>query len=46
MLLRLLGDDDPEVVTWAAYGLGLECADVRDVTADALVARSMSLPDT
>ncbi|MBK6519727.1 MAG: peptidylprolyl isomerase [Polyangiaceae bacterium] len=46
MLLRLLGDDDAEVVTWAAYGLGLECADVRDVTADALVARSMSLPDT
>lgn len=45
-LLRLLGDEDPEVVRWAAYGLGYECTQDRDATVDALVARALALPDT
>ncbi|NUP06404.1 MAG: peptidylprolyl isomerase [Polyangiaceae bacterium] len=44
-LLRLLGDEDAEVVTWAAYGLGFDCNDARDVHVDALVARALALPD-
>lgn len=45
-LARLLYDDDAEVTRWAAYGLGSDCAEVRDATVDALVARAIALPDS
>jgi cyclophilin family peptidyl-prolyl cis-trans isomerase/HEAT repeat protein len=43
-LTRALFDEDLEVVTWAAYGLGFDCGgnERRDVSA--LVARALSLP--
>jgi cyclophilin family peptidyl-prolyl cis-trans isomerase len=44
-LLRLLGDEDPEVVAWAAYGLGFRCAETKEATVSALVARAVALPD-
>ncbi|MDI1445666.1 peptidylprolyl isomerase [Polyangium sp. 6x1] len=44
-LLRALADEDPEVVTWAAYGLGSSCASGDKATVTALVARSLSLVD-
>jgi len=37
LLLRLLSDPDEQVVTWAAYGLGDQCAGRRDQTVQALV---------
>ncbi len=43
-LLGLLADDDPEVVTWAAYGLGYTCKGHEDAHVKALVARAASLP--
>lgn len=45
-LLRALSDEDPDVVGWAAYGLGFECAAARDANVDALVARAISLPES
>ncbi len=45
-LLRALSDEDAEVVAWAAYGLGFDCAATRDATVDALVARAISLPES
>lgn len=45
-LLHLLYDEDAEVTTWAAYGLGFDCAgDTREATVDALVARATALPE-
>ncbi len=44
-LLLLLADEDPEVVAWAAYGLGFDCADAKAATVSALVARSLAVPD-
>ncbi len=38
LLLRALADEDPQVVAWAAYGLGDVCAGHRDATVSALVA--------
>lgn len=47
-LLDSLADEDPEVVAWAAHGLGwlgdAEATDTRKLVG-ALVARSISLPD-
>ncbi|MRG95128.1 peptidylprolyl isomerase [Polyangium spumosum] len=45
-LLRALADEDPEVVTWAAYGLGFSCATGDKAVVAALVARSLSLAET
>src|SRR6185312_12151697 len=42
-LLRALGDDDPEVVAWAAYGLGEGCHGREDAHVRALGARLASL---
>lgn len=42
-LLAALSDDDPEVVAWAAYGLGDICASARDATVSSLVARGVGL---
>lgn len=43
-LLQLaLADEDPEVNTWAAYGLGYACRGRESKTVRALVARSASL---
>ncbi|MDI3282904.1 peptidylprolyl isomerase [Polyangium sp. 15x6] len=44
-LLRALADEDPEVVTWAAYGLGSSCTTGDKATVTALVARSLSIGD-
>jgi len=44
-LVELLLDDDPEVVTWAAYGLGYACKGREDVHVKALVARAASLSE-
>jgi len=44
-LLRLLADEDPEVIEWAAYGLGFRCTDQKEETVAALVARAISLSD-
>jgi cyclophilin family peptidyl-prolyl cis-trans isomerase len=41
-LLRALADEDGDVVAWAAYGLGFFCKGFEDVTASALVARSLA----
>ena len=41
-LLRALGDEDDEVVAWAAYGLGFFCKGQEHATASALVARAVS----
>ncbi len=43
-LLEMLLDDDPEVVSWAAYGLGYACKGREEVHVKALVARAASLP--
>jgi len=43
-LLLLLSDEDREVVAWVAYGLGFDCADAREPTVSALVARALSFP--
>jgi cyclophilin family peptidyl-prolyl cis-trans isomerase len=44
LLLLALADEDPEVNTWAAYGLGYACRGREPKTVRALVARSASLP--
>ena len=41
-LLRALSDEDPEVITWAAYGLGFSCKGQEKPTVAALTARSLS----
>jgi cyclophilin family peptidyl-prolyl cis-trans isomerase len=41
-LLRALGDEDQEVVSWAAYGLGFDCTE-KEATVTALVARALAL---
>jgi cyclophilin family peptidyl-prolyl cis-trans isomerase len=41
-LLRLLADEDEEVVAWAAYGLGDDCAGQREATVSALVVAAAS----
>ncbi|MBK9259247.1 MAG: peptidylprolyl isomerase [Polyangiaceae bacterium] len=41
-LLRALSDEDPEVVAWAAYGLGFSCKGHEKATVAALAARSLS----
>jgi cyclophilin family peptidyl-prolyl cis-trans isomerase/HEAT repeat protein len=40
-LLRALGDEDPEVVAWAAYGLGETCVGQREPTASVLLSASV-----
>jgi cyclophilin family peptidyl-prolyl cis-trans isomerase len=42
-LLRLLADEDPEVVAFAAYGLGYGCRDGEPELVRALTARAASL---
>jgi cyclophilin family peptidyl-prolyl cis-trans isomerase len=42
-LVTSLDDDDPEVVTWSAYGLGMTCAGHEDARARALTLRATSL---
>lgn len=42
-LLKLLADADPEVVSWAAYGLGYTCKGHEEAHVKALVARATSL---
>lgn len=44
-LLRALSDEDPDVIAWAAYGLGATCDAAREETVSALVARALDLPD-
>lgn len=45
-LLELaLADEDAEVITWAAYGLGYACSGRETKTVRALVARAASLPE-
>jgi len=43
LLLLALADEDPEVLTWAAYGLGYACRGRETKTVRALVARAASL---
>ena len=43
LLLLALADEDPEVNTWAAYGLGYACRGHEPKTVRALVARAASL---
>jgi len=43
LLPLALADDDPEVVTWAAYGLGYACRGREGKTVRVLVARAASL---
>ena len=45
LLLLALADEDPEVDTWAAYGLGYACRGREPKLVRALVARAASLPD-
>lgn len=45
-LLRLLGDEDAEVVAFAAYGLGWSCQEHEEEHGRALIARALTLPDT
>jgi len=45
LLLLALADEDPEVITWAAYGLGYACRGREPKTVRALVARAASLND-
>lgn len=42
-LLALLADEDPEVVGWAAYGLGFSCRGHEEANVRALAARAESL---
>ena len=44
-LLRALGDEDLEVVGWAAYGLGWSCKGKEDLRVKALAAREATLAD-
>ncbi|MEO6602141.1 MAG: peptidylprolyl isomerase [Polyangiaceae bacterium] len=44
LLTRALSDEDAEVCTWAAYGLGYACHGREAKTVRALVARAASLP--
>ncbi|APR85367.1 Peptidyl-prolyl cis-trans isomerase [Minicystis rosea] len=41
-LLRALADEDDEVITWAAYGLGFVCKGQEKATVSALVARFLA----
>ncbi|MEP7119872.1 MAG: peptidylprolyl isomerase [Byssovorax sp.] len=41
-LVRALGDEDDEVMTWAAYGLGFSCKGHEKDSVSALVARALS----
>lgn len=43
-LLRLLSDEDAEVVAFVAYGLGWTCREHEEEHRKALVARSLTLP--
>ncbi|MET0791040.1 MAG: peptidylprolyl isomerase [Polyangiaceae bacterium] len=45
LLSSALSDEDPEVSTWAAYGLGYACHGRAPKTVSALVARAASLPE-
>lgn len=45
-LLPALADEDSEVSTWAAYGLGYACRGREQKTVHALVARAASLPES
>jgi cyclophilin family peptidyl-prolyl cis-trans isomerase len=42
-LRKALADEDPEVVAWAAYGLGVACAGREAETVRALVTRATSI---
>jgi cyclophilin family peptidyl-prolyl cis-trans isomerase len=44
LLLLALSDEDPEVCTWGAYGLGYTCLGRETRTVHALVSRAASLP--
>ncbi|MCS6899437.1 MAG: HEAT repeat domain-containing protein [Myxococcales bacterium] len=43
-LLRLLSDEDGEVIAFAAYGLGWTCREHEEQHTRALIARSLTLP--
>jgi cyclophilin family peptidyl-prolyl cis-trans isomerase/HEAT repeat protein len=43
-LFRGLADEDPEVVTWSAYGLGFWCKGHEKEIVSALVARALDAP--
>ena len=43
-LVRALGDEDYEVIAWAAYGLGFSCKGHEKDSVSALVARALSRP--
>jgi cyclophilin family peptidyl-prolyl cis-trans isomerase len=43
-LVRALGDEDDEVIAWAAYGLGFSCKGHEKDSVAALVARALSRP--
>ena len=43
-LVRALGDEDDEVIAWAAYGLGFSCKGHEKESVSALVARALSRP--
>lgn len=43
-LVRALGDEDDEVIAWAAYGLGFWCKGHEKDSVSALVARALSRP--
>ena len=45
LLLLALSDEDPEVSTWGAYGLGYACQGRETKTVHALAARAASLPN-
>ena len=44
-LLELLSDEDPEVVRWAAYGVGFDCPKSADDIVSALALRAATLPE-
>ena len=43
-LVRALGDEDDEVLAWAAYGLGFSCKGHEKESVTALVARALTRP--
>jgi cyclophilin family peptidyl-prolyl cis-trans isomerase len=43
-LVRALGDEDDEVIAWAAYGLGFSCKGHEKDSVSSLVARALSRP--
>jgi cyclophilin family peptidyl-prolyl cis-trans isomerase len=43
LLVTSLGDSDPEVVTWSAYGLGMTCSGHEDQRVPALALRATGL---